>query len=299
MGLKKLGMLAAGLTVWYALNGTPKNYERERNRYPLPQEIEVKNCSYHRNNSKGTHDEIIYGNPTSKKLDMIIKTEEIDFHKDFVIETDRYRLVKDKDWLPSRLIGHTLSMPGKLLFWNWDYALGQDEERAKATLSMLEKDKTVKDITLRLNHNEAFYDMWRMFTDKKLRERNNFFARVLIGIPVTMFDEIWAEFSRGSYYNPLTGTVVCYSNIESVTAHELGHHKDFQRFSSDWEYELFRFLPPVMLYQEWKASTIARDNLMIKEDRWQFNRYLIPAFATYVLASMAIIRKWLKKIDED
>ena len=90
--------------------------------------------------------------------------------------------------------------------------------------------------------------------------------------------------------NPLTQTVVCYSNIESVTAHELGHHKDCQRFDRDWIYILARPLPPVFLYQEWKASSRACD-IMSKEDGWQFNRYLMPAFLTYCLATYGMIKK--------
>jgi len=260
MGLIRLGVLAAGLAIWYPLHMQPMEYKNSTDRYTIPQELEVVNASYHTRNKK--EPVIVKSDGLEKK----IQTKDIDFSKDFTIETDRYKLIKDKDWLPSRLVGHTFALPGRLIFWDWNYGWGQDEERTKAALSMLEKDTTIKNITVRLNHNEAFYDGYRMFTEKKLRKRNNFFARVLLGIPTTLFNEVWAEFSRGSYYNSMTQTVVCYSNIESITAHELGHHKDFQRFSSDWEYQLSRIL---------------------------------PAFATYVLAAVAILYNIFKRKEED
>jgi hypothetical protein len=57
-------------------------------------------------------------------------------------------------------------------------------------------------------------------------------------------------------------------------------------------------LPPVMLYQEWQASTNARDKILSKDDRNQFYRYLIPAFATYVLAMANRLKKMLKKKEQ-
>jgi hypothetical protein len=287
---KLLLPLIAGLAVLYSVNTAPRDYGKS-DRYPLPKEIEVidTTCPYE------TRTEIRNKDGLEVKVEhKIVKTEDIDFSKPFQIRTERYRIVSDEDWLPSRLIGHLNSLPMKLFFWDWNYAWGQNKERIRASLSMIENDKEIKNLTLRLNHNEAFYDMYRMFTEKHLRERNNFFARVLLGVPSALLNEIFAEFTRGSYYNPLTGTAACYSNIESVTAHELGHHKDFQRFDSDWFYALTGAIPPfpIRLYQEWQASKNA-EKIMIKEDKWQFNRYLIPAFATYVLASLGATHRIL------
>jgi len=292
---------------WYALTGN-SNPKSADVRYNLPPEIKVINTTlpYEERKIKVTETRTAtdsYGNNFEKKterieLEKIVKTSNIDFSSDFAIETDRYRIVKSSDWLPSRLVGHTLSIPGKIYFWDWNYGWGQDADRSKAALAMVENDKNIKNLTFRLNHNEGFYDMYRMFADKKLAERNNWFARVFIGVPDALFGEIWAEFSRGSYYNPMTQTVVCYSNIESVTAHELGHHKDCQRFDRDWVYNLARLLPPVMLYQEWQASSNACD-IMSKEDNWQWYRYLMPAFATYCLATYSTMKKFFSEKEDE
>ena len=296
MGRLKTVLLAGGLAAYYALTSPSSKQLEQKKGYPLPKEIKVVETSLpFETREKDRITANSQGIPERKtELEKIVKTEDIDFSGDFSIKTDRYEFIKDEDWLPSRLIGHTLSLPGKLLFWDWDYAWGQDEHRTRAALSILENNDDLKDITLRLNHNEALYDMVRMFRDDKLSDRNNFFARCLIGVPLSLGDEIWAEFSRGSYYNPLTSTAVCYSNIEGITAHEMGHHRDFQRFDSDWEYMLVRLLPPVMLYQEWQASQNAKD-MLSKDDQWQFNRYLMPAFFTYLLGSYYASRKMLQR----
>ena len=158
---------------------------------------------------------------------------------------------------------------------------------------MLEKNKDIKDITVRLNHNEAIEDFKRLFTEKELSERNNLPARVILGSLNLIKDEVWAELFRGSYYNPLSRTAVCYSNIESITAHEIGHHKDFARFDSDGVYALSRLLPPVCLYQEWIASKNATE-MLSESDQWQFNRYLVPAFGTYLLFYGGILGRMAK-----
>ena len=296
----KVALLAAGLATWYTINGCiPNSKKTIQEKYPLPAEIKVIDSSIHYEERERTLTIIDSdGNKTKEnRLEKVVKTEDIDFSGDFEIKTERYRLVKDNDWLPSRLVGHIFSIPLKLYFWDWDVSWGVDEDRARAVLSMLESNENIKDLTVRLNHNEALYDLYRIFTDKHLRERNNFLARSTLGTLTCLADEIWAEFGRGDYYNPLSKTVVVYSNIESIAAHELGHHTDYERFTSDWEYGLLGMLPPVKLYKEWIASTNAKTSIMSPDDNWQFYRYLLPAFFTYVLGSIATVKKLFKSKD--
>ncbi len=278
--------MAGAFGVWYASHTEPKPRADIRQSYPLPEEIVVLNT------------DLPYENRTSNdgKLEKVVKTKNIDFSKDsFEIKTDRYRFVKDDDWFPSRAVGYVFSLPSKLIFLDWRVGQGLDGDRTRAALAMVENDKKFHDMTLRVNHNEAFYDWWRMMSDDKLTERNPFLYRAIFGTISTIKDEIWAEFARGDYYNPLTRTAVVYSNLEGITAHELGHNRDFDRFDTDWCYDLARVLPPVMCYQEWKASTYARDEILSKNDEWQFDRYLVPAFATYVIASISILRGLKRK----
>ncbi len=277
-GYRKALALALILAPWYWYTGNPNRFDHKSK----PPKVEISRLE--------------------DKIDepgwpMVIETKggplsvsEINFNEHFKIETNRYILVKDDDWLISRVIGWFGSIPGKILFWDYDYGRGLDYKRTWRVLEYLENNKSITDVTIRLSHNKALYDCLRMFTEKDLRKRNNIVARVLLGLPVTIKDEIWAEFFIGDYYNPLTRTAVVYSNIESIGLHEIGHHRDFQRFTSDWEYMLARILPPVMLYQEAKASLYAKDGLK-PEEGYQFYRYLMPAFMTYVLATYAIVRR--------
>lgn len=292
-----LFLLAWWLAGLIATAPVPEKQKTIDEKYPLPKEIVVKNAT------TKFHNKIIdilddKNQPTGKKATIkIIDTKDIDFSKDFKIETDRYRLVKDDDWIPSRIIGHILSLTSKLIYWDAWVGWWLDEKRSKAVLAMLENNPEIKNLTVRINHNEWFYDWYRMMTQKDLRERNPFLYRLTIGTLVSFKNEIFAEFMRWDYYNPLTRTVAVYSNIESITAHEIGHHIDFNRFTHQWIYNLARIIPPVMVYQEWEASQNAT-KIMSKEDEYQFRRYLIPAFYTYLLWATISILKLIYKISK-
>ena len=293
-----LGALVTFLVPWYVFN-SPSEEQTRPKQYALPNEIAVVETTlpYETGEREFIVDDSAKGmSRIETKLEKAVKTEDIDFSKDFEIKTDRYHFSKGEDMWVSRQIGKVLSLPAKLLFWDWDAGLGQDAERTRASLAMLENNPDIKDITLRINHNRALYDMTRMFWDDKLTERNNILARILLGIPASLGSELFMEFGRGDYYNPFTRTAVGYSNIESITAHELGHNKDFSRFTSDWEYSLANIIPGVQLYKEAVASKRAKGEILDKRDDWQFYRYLIPAFATYVLATFNGLAAWKKII---
>lgn len=294
--LKKLGLLAGGLAAWYAFTGPSTQQLESKKEYPLPDEIKVvsttlpfetREVHFVEADTEGNLEDRI-------ESEEVIKTENIDFSQEFVIETERYRVVKKEEWLPSRLIGHTVSMLARLYFWDWDAGWGLDESRTRAVLSLLENNKNIKGLTIRVNHNEVWYDCYRLFGDDKVAERNHWLARLLMGVPTSIFGELLAELSRSDYYNPMNQTVVLYSNIESVSAHEIGHHMDYQRFTYDWGYGLAGSFPPVKLYKEWQASQNAKD-ILTPEDDWQFYRYLLPAFLTYLIWGYSASRKVLQK----
>lgn len=296
--LLKLGVFAVGLAAWYTLNGPSDEQLKQKKSYPLPDEISVieTNLPY----EEVQRSEMILSSEGNleKKVwsEKLVKTKDIDFSENLDITTEKYHLVKDKDFFLTRGIGHVMTLPTKLLFWDWDVGLGLDAEKTKAVLSMLENNKDLKNLTVRINHNEPLYDTYRLFSDNKVQERNNPIARATLGVLSTLSGELFAEMRRGDYYNPMTQTVTLYSNIESISAHELGHHLDFSRFTSDWEYTLASAaMPPVILYKEWQASTNARDELLPDYDNWQFNRYLLPAFFTYLLGGFYASRKLLRK----
>lgn len=307
MEWKGLAALVGGLTIWYSLTGQPPNYSSSNKRYPLPQEIKVVQTTFpYETRFKEGYVPSLDGNIDDSKLEKYIRPAELDFFGKFEIETERYKLVKDEDYWWSRGIGWVNSLFQKAFFWDYGAGQGLKEDNVRAVLGMLENNEEIKDVTVRLNHNEMWEDWYRMlFSDEKLKKRNNWVARWTMGNFSSFEHELFAELARGDYYNSLTKTVVLYSDIPSISAHELGHHKDFSQFSSDWEYSLLRYIFPVMplgvLHQEAVASFNAKDIMQQgeidnKKDDWQFNRYLIPAFFTYLLASYGAVKKTYGKL---
>jgi len=292
-----MGGIVAGLTTLYCLTGGNPSGKSVQEKYSLPAEIRVVETDLPFFERKKL---ITFTNEFGRvikeeKLEKIINTKDIPFSKNFYIKTDRYTLTKNQDWLPSRVIGHVSSLATKLLFWDWNMGWGPDGDRARAALSMIENKNSLKNVTLRLNYNEPCYDIFRLFTEPALKKRNPFLARATLGVLSTLGGELFAELSRGDYYNPYTHTAVNYSNVEAIFAHEVGHAKDFKRFNTDWIYSLCRAIPPVMLYQEAKASLNAKE-LLSPDDSNQFYRYLVPAFMTYVLGLTArMIRRRITK----
>ncbi len=233
-------------------------------------------------------------------VDGPLETASIDFTEDFEIETDRYRLVKDEDLGISRVLGWFGSLGVKMLFLDYDMGKGLDEEHAKRVLEMLEENEDISGITVRINHTGALEDFGRLFTDDDVKERNPFLARLFLGVPTSILEEMWAELARGDYYNPLTQTVVVYSNVSSVAAHEIGHHQDYQRHKSDWWYALLgSSFAPTRLYQEGAASFKYADKLLAPDEQYEMVRYLVPAFITYGMGFSIGAVNWVKKRVEE
>lgn len=290
---KSVAIGAAALATWYVLTTPPKE-ERMlpvSEKYALPTEITVQETTlpkHQRTNPEG-------------KLEYYINTADIAKNEKFMIKTDKYTVEKDKDDGFFRAIGYVFSLPRRALFWDYDVSKGPDAERTNAIISMLENDTVLKGITVRVGYNASFKDIGRLFKDEKVKERNGFLARLLVGLPGTIAGSLMAELSKNDYYNPMTQTAMVYSNIESIAAHEMGHFQDFHRYDRDWIYQLFRVTTPVMIFQEAKASLYAKD-IMGDKDRWQFERYLIPAFVMSALYGInqtrSRFRKAKKKLQE-
>jgi len=283
----------AGLALWYTINSGPSIKDTAEKRYPLKPKMQVEHADYVSKSGL----EVSIDNSLKPNNSHQLDVNDVDFSEHFTIKTDRYNLVKDDDWWISQKIGVIGSLPSKLFFWDWDIGRGEDDQTTRSVLAMLEYNKDVKNITVRLNHNRVWKDLGRLFIDDKVTKRNGFLARVLMGVPTILSGELLAELTRSDYYNSMTQTVVTYSNLESIAGHEIGHHRDFQRFDRDWIYSLTRLLPPVMLYQEWTASKIS-DKMLAEQDSNQFNRYLIPAFLTYCFAAYGAMRKYKKAYEK-
>ncbi|MCA9478283.1 MAG: hypothetical protein KC535_04000 [Nanoarchaeota archaeon] len=289
--LRKIVLLGLPFAIIYSINSQNSKQSAQEKLYQVPKTVQVLEAEYLQPDGKHIHRK-----KTADLEELIISTDSIDFEEDFKLTTQNYTLVKHSDWWISRQIGGLFSLYSKTLLWDWDMGQGLDGERSKAALAILENREDIKDLTVRINHNEVWEDTGRLFTDKKVKERNNLLARLTIGLASTFGGELFSETRRGDYYNPMTQTVVAYSNVESILAHEMGHHKDYQRFDNDWEYALMTLFPPTTLYKEAKASIYAND-MLSEKDKNQTWRYLLPAFLTYIVGGVALTRKFIKNFD--
>jgi len=137
----------------------------------------------------------------------------------------------------------------------------------------------LKNTTVRIGHNKVLRDVSRLFKDEKLKDIS-LLGRIFLGIPTTLFGGLYSKLTRADYYNPFTKTAVIYSDVPAIAVHELAHAKDYQNVGAPTLYSLFRNTGIGALYQEAKASIMAYKYLKGKEHT---GRYLIPAFATYIL----------------
>jgi len=237
-------------------------------------------------NPESLEEKVIYEKPTIenpyKDQTIIVPKKEDPPVK---LTEKNYQIIEDKDFILFRGLGYIGSLPIKAFFMDLDVNNYVKPDTKASIERLLEADNKVDGLTVRLNHTNPIHDSWRLFTDKDLRERNNFFARLFLGLPSTFFGEFFAKFARCDYYNPYTKVAALYSNVEGIAKHEIGHHRDFMRFDKDWVYSLSRLLPPVTLYQEWQASSYSKWTLEEKS-RTDFGRFLIPAYATYTVAAM-------------
>ena len=102
--LLKRGIFAAGLAAWYIFTGNSARFNPE-----LRQEEPAVVQHY----EEETLPEII------ETLDGPLYTEDIDFDGDFEIETERYHVIKDEDFLLSRMLGWFGSFWGKVYFFDY------------------------------------------------------------------------------------------------------------------------------------------------------------------------------------
>ncbi|OGC07457.1 hypothetical protein A2526_01760 [candidate division WOR-1 bacterium RIFOXYD2_FULL_36_8] len=279
--IKRLAV-AAALAGWYAFS-TPSSIPKIDD-YVLPETISVSQAEF---NTPGG-DQIKITSP------QIVKTSDIDLSSSFTIKTGRYSLIKEESSFLSSYLGkYIFSLPDKLYFWDLDLGAGLDAVQTGALLTTLESHKELKNLTARINHNAILEDTGRLFTDPQVKARNGFFSRMTLGLFSTLSGELYSELGRKDYYNSMTQTVVVFTNEPFAFSHELGHHIDHQRFSSDWPYVLASAYPPVTPYKEWRASKNALTLLQPKEE-WQFYRFLMPALFAYIFAYYLFAKKTLK-----
>jgi hypothetical protein len=168
-------------------------------------------------------------------------------------------------------------------------------EESKQYLKDYMKENNLDNVKVRFNQYAPIEDLKRLYRN----ERVNPFLKYSLGLLLWTVNAIFPErlfagiglplIGPGDHFNPYTNTINVYSDLPVALVHEGGHAKDFAlRKHNNW-YALGRFLFPVALYQEAKASDDALRYFRHKCQRAnEINGYkqLSPAYATYVTGTV-------------
>lgn len=188
----------------------------------------------------------------------------------------------------SRTASYILNIPSKVLLLSTKVGALPREETQHYIQQYLQKSN-LENTTVRVGHTRILRDLYRLVSDKKLKDIS-LAGRLLLGIPYTLIGGLISKLTRSDMYNPFTKTANIYSDVPAIALHELGHAQDYQNKGYPTLYSLARYLTPAMLYQEYKASAIA-DKALPEEKKWQTGRYLVPAFGTYIYEPLQTLAK--------
>lgn len=188
-------------------------------------------------------------------------------------------------FFPVDAIGNILSLPSKLLLWNWkvdNHAVSKETEQILVEY-LQSRSEDLRDLKIRINQWAPFGELKSLWVNKRVAWP----YRLLLGFPVTLVFEVVlpGRLLGGDHYNPYTNTVHLYSDLPPVSVHEAGHAFDFSKQRYPGTYAMLRFLPLADLYQEFKATDEAIAYFIhLGDHQNELNSYkiLYPAFGTYV-----------------
>jgi hypothetical protein len=187
---------------------------------------------------------------------------------------------------PVDFLGNVLSLPGKLILWNWSFNNHNVSEETEAVLTgyLDARNRAVFEDT------QYRIDQYSPIKDIKSLIRNKHVAwpyRLIFGLPITLIYDVLLPgrlFPWGDYFNPYTNTAHLYSDDPTISLHEAGHAYDFSVHPYRGTYSVGRILPVMDLFQEWAATDEAIKYLREIGDReTELRAYktLWPAYGTY------------------
>lgn len=188
---------------------------------------------------------------------------------------------------PLDVLGNILSLPDKLLLWNWrfnSHAISADTEAELIRFIDAKHLPAFDDTRYQLNEYAPLRDLKALVKNHHI----GWPYRLLLGLPLTLISDVLLPgrlLPWGDYYNPYTNTCHLFSDDPPILLHESGHAYDFADFPRKGLYALIRTLPLVDLYQEWRATDTAIDYYVEAGNRpmeYHAYRSLWPAYGTYV-----------------
>ena len=188
---------------------------------------------------------------------------------------------------PVDFLGNVLSLPMKLLLWNWRFNLHAISPQTEETLVAYLRTQAlpaIADARFQLNEYHPGQDLSRRIHNRYV----TWPYRVFIGLPVTLLVDVLLPgrlFPWGDYYNPYTNTVHLFSDHPAIALHEAGHVHDVATRRHKGTYAAIRLIPFVDLYQEYQATREAIRYLKETGDREAERsayKILYPAYGSYV-----------------
>ncbi len=196
------------------------------------------------------------------------------------------QIVRGQQIPPLDFTAEVLSLPFKLILWNWNFNSHTfSPETEKHLVEFLDRRNkpAFEQTTYRVNQYAPISDLKALAHNKRIFWP----VRLVFGLPLTLIYDVVLPgriLPLGDYFNPYTNTVHIYSDDLAITLHESGHAYDFADFPHPTLYALIRTLPFTDLYQEWWASDHAIDYLIEtnqRDEELRAYKVLWPAYGTY------------------
>jgi len=190
------------------------------------------------------------------------------------------------NWVIDGLGHYLLSLPSKLILWNWHVDNHRITPEVETKLATYLSDNKLANVKIRLNQYAPGGEWKRLFKNREAGAG----WRYTVGVITNLFYTILpGRLFGGDHYNPFTNTVSIFSDHAAIAYHEGGHAKDFARRKWKGTYAVIRILPIAPLFQEYYASDDAVEYTRWKgavEDEKRAYKILYPAYMTYVASEV-------------
>lgn len=185
---------------------------------------------------------------------------------------------------------YVLSLPTKLLLWEWDVLDHRLPEPHEALLRRYLDTNGLRSVKVRHNQYDPFGEMGRLVRNEEVAAGYRYTLGLLSWLRYTLLpDRLLAGLpllGGGDHFNPFSNTMNVYSSDTAVLLHEAGHAKDYVEARWKGTYMgLLRLVPFVDLWHEAVATDDAVGFLQCAREREaELDAYevLFPAYATYV-----------------
>ncbi len=203
---------------------------------------------------------------------------------------DYVQIERGRDFWPFDALNHyLLSLPVKILLWDWQLLDHKMSDEDEALLEYYLEFNQLRSVKIRHNQWDPIGEARRLGSNHEVGWPYRYTLGALLWLRYALIpDRIFAGvplIGGGDHFNPFTNTINVYSSDISVLLHEAGHAKDYMQRDSKGTMALLRLVPVVDLIEEATASSDAIRFLhCFKFHEREFNAYptLIPAYSTYI-----------------